>query len=216
MDRAARSPFRSKKGARRGPRARQCASAALAHWPQLDSNRMGAHTAMCAGGVLVLLSMSLLLSLLTSATEGVEMFMRLGGCVSFWFPIRIKCCGVRGHVTVDQSCEILAILLFLDHGINFRELTYGRIEMMTSLYPAWAHTYQTMCIQQGTLPTGSFQVTQTQQKFSEIAHLPNCYQNDWKLTAQTWPAREFLQSPLTILSEFCVDQSSVILAIGIF
>ena len=24
--------------------------AALAHWPLLDSNRMGAHTAMCAGG----------------------------------------------------------------------------------------------------------------------------------------------------------------------
>ena len=38
----------SKKGARRGPRARQCASAALAHWPPLDSNRMGAHTAICA------------------------------------------------------------------------------------------------------------------------------------------------------------------------
>ena len=27
--------------------------AALARWPLLDSNRMGAHTAMCAGGVLV-------------------------------------------------------------------------------------------------------------------------------------------------------------------
>ena len=96
MDPAARSPFH-KKGARRGPRARQCASAAphgnlpcgaaLAHWPLLDSNRMGAHTAMCAGRVLVLLSRLLLLSLLTSATEGVDMFMRLGVCVSVWLPI---------------------------------------------------------------------------------------------------------------------------------
>ena len=63
--------------------------AALVHWPQLDSNRMGAHTAMCAGGVLVLLSILLLLLLLTPATEGVEMFMRLGVCVSFWLPRNI-------------------------------------------------------------------------------------------------------------------------------
>ena len=53
----------------------------------LDSNRMGAHTAMCAGGVLAQLSILLLFFLLTSATEGVEMFMRLGSCVSFWLPI---------------------------------------------------------------------------------------------------------------------------------
>ena len=37
---------------------------------------------MCAGEVLVLLSL-----LLASATEGVEMFVRLGGCVSFWLLI---------------------------------------------------------------------------------------------------------------------------------
>ena len=84
------------KKARRGPRARQCASAAphgnlpcgaaLVHWPLLDSNRMGAHTAMCAGRVPVLLSILLPLLPLTSATEGVEMFMRLGVCVSFWLP----------------------------------------------------------------------------------------------------------------------------------
>ena len=59
---------------------------ALAHWPLLDSNRMGAYTAMFAGRVLVLLSISLLLLLLTPATEGVELFMRLGVCVSFWLP----------------------------------------------------------------------------------------------------------------------------------
>ena len=92
MDRAARSPFHPKKREHVGVRARQCASAAphgnlpcdaaLAHWPLLDSIRMGAHTAMCAGRVLVLLS----ILLLTSATEGVEMFVRLGVCVSFWLP----------------------------------------------------------------------------------------------------------------------------------
>ena len=64
-----------------GPRARQCASAAppgnlpcgavLAHWPLLDSNRMGAHTAMCAGGVLVLLSILLLF---------ITTYISLGGC----------------------------------------------------------------------------------------------------------------------------------------
>ena len=60
--------------------------AALAHWPLLDSNRMGAHTAMFAGGVLVLLSILLLILLLTPATEGVEMFIRLCVCVPFWLP----------------------------------------------------------------------------------------------------------------------------------
>ena len=60
--------------------------AALAHWPLLDSNRMGAHTAMCAGEILVLLSISLPLLQLTPATEGVELFVRLGVCVSFWLP----------------------------------------------------------------------------------------------------------------------------------
>ena len=80
MDRAARSPFHQKK------KGLPC-GAALAHWPLLDSNRVGAHTTMCAGGVLVLLSIFLLLLLLTSAPEGVEMFMRLGGCVSFWLPM---------------------------------------------------------------------------------------------------------------------------------
>ena len=57
----------------------RCAARQLAvrrtHWPLLDSNRMGAQTTMCAGEVLVLLSILSLLSLLTSATEGVEMFM---------------------------------------------------------------------------------------------------------------------------------------------
>ena len=31
-------------------------------------------------------------------------------------------------------------------GLNFKELLDGRIKMMTALCPAWAHTYQTMCL----------------------------------------------------------------------
>ena len=97
MDRAARSPFHKKRGTSGSTRApmprgvcdglRLPCGAALAHWPLLESNRMGAHTAMCAGGVLVLLSISLLLLLLTPATEDVELFMRLCVCVSLWLPI---------------------------------------------------------------------------------------------------------------------------------
>ena len=32
-------------------------------------------------------------------------------------------------------------------GLNFKELMYGRVKMMTALCPAWAHTYQTMCLE---------------------------------------------------------------------
>ena len=59
---------------------------APAHWPPIDSNRLGAHTAMCAGGVLVLLAILLLSLLFTSATEGVKMFMRLGVVCVFSAP----------------------------------------------------------------------------------------------------------------------------------
>ena len=62
----------------RGDGLRLPCGAGLAHWPLLVSNRMGAHTAMCAGRVLVLLSILILLLLLTPPTEDVEMFMRLG------------------------------------------------------------------------------------------------------------------------------------------
>ena len=64
MDGADCSLVHQKKGARRGPHApmhrgvcdglRLPCGAALAHLPLLDSNRVGAHTAMCAGRVLVL------------------------------------------------------------------------------------------------------------------------------------------------------------------
>ena len=30
--------------------------------------------------------------------------------------------------------------------LNFKQITYGRIKMMTALCPAWAHTFQTMCL----------------------------------------------------------------------
>ena len=30
--------------------------------------------------------------------------------------------------------------------LDFKELMYGRIKMMTALCPTWAHTYQTMCL----------------------------------------------------------------------
>ena len=31
-------------------------------------------------------------------------------------------------------------------GLRIRELTHGRIKMMTALCPAWSHTFQTMCL----------------------------------------------------------------------
>ena len=70
-----------KKGGHVGVRARQCASAvphgnlrcgaALAHWPLLDSNCMGAHTAMCAGG-----STSTTFNIITIITT----YISHGGC----------------------------------------------------------------------------------------------------------------------------------------
>ena len=30
--------------------------------------------------------------------------------------------------------------------LKFKELMYGRIKMMSALCPAWAHTYQTICL----------------------------------------------------------------------
>ena len=63
---------------------------------------MGAHTAMCAGKVQVLLSISLLLLLLTPATEGVELFMRLGVCASFWLTNVCGWKGVRPGVRLES------------------------------------------------------------------------------------------------------------------
>ena len=67
------------------------------------------------------------------------------------------------------------------HGLNFRELMYGRIKMMTALCPAWAHTYQTMCLgfSPERLRQEAFRFTQTQEKVSCVAQLPNYYQDDW-------------------------------------
>ena len=97
-------------GARRGP-ARASAprgvcdglrlpcGGALAHWPLLDSNRMGAHTAMCAGKVLVLLSILLLLFLFTSATDGLEMFSASVGLCVFSAPYAQACSGSSSSCT---------------------------------------------------------------------------------------------------------------------
>ena len=65
-------------------------------------------------------------------------------------------------VRSDRLCILVAGLLdafvtalnlrrtHQETGLNFKELMYGRIKMMTALCPAWAHTYQTMCL--GFLP----------------------------------------------------------------
>ena len=112
-----------------------------------------------------------------------------------------------------------------DHGLNFRELMCGRIEMMSFRR---GPTLSRRCTQ-----TGSFQVTQTQpkcfRKCTPAEQVPELLELilqaggsslmegvSGKLTAQTWPAGEFLPSRLTILSEFFVDQSSVIRAIRHF
>ena len=65
-----------------------------------------------------------------------------------------------------------------DHGLNFRALMYGRIQMMTAPFPAWAHTFQTMCLEFNPeqVRQEAFQVTQIQGKVSYVAQLPNSYQ----------------------------------------
>ena len=84
-------------GARRGLRApmprgvcdglRLPCGAALAHWPLLDSNRTGAHTAMCAGGAPVLFSILLLLLLIYISHGGCRnVYPSEGVCVSFQLP----------------------------------------------------------------------------------------------------------------------------------
>ena len=50
-------------------------------------------------------------------------------------------------VRSDRLCILVAGLRTnRGAGLHFRELMYGRIKMMTALCPAWAHTYQTMCL----------------------------------------------------------------------
>ena len=91
----------------------------------------------------------------------------------------------------DRCCILVSGLLYAfvtafhlrrthqGHSLNFRELTYGRIKIMTVLCPAWAHTYQTLrlgfCAEQK--KAGKFQVTQTQEEVFHFALLPNYYQD---------------------------------------
>ena len=61
------------------------------------------------------------------------------------------------------------------HGLKFQELMNGRIKMMTAMWLAWAHTYQTMCLgfSLEQLRQETFQVSQTQEKVSSAAQLQN-------------------------------------------
>ena len=77
------------------------------------------------------------------------------------------------------------------HGFNFRELMYCRIEMMTALCQALAHTYQTRCLgfspeqlrpEAFRLPNirpEAFRLPKAQEKVRTPAQLPNYYQTDW-------------------------------------
>ena len=53
--------------------------------------------------------------------------------------------------------------------------------MMTALFLARAHTYRSMCLEfsREQLRQEAFQVSQTQEKVSYVAQLPNSYQDDW-------------------------------------
>ena len=58
-------------------------------------------------------------------------------------------------------------------GLNFKEFTYGKTKMMTALCPAWAHTYQTMCLgfNLEQLKHEAFRLPKTKKQFSM---LPTC------------------------------------------
>ena len=75
-------------------------------------------------------------------------------------------------------------------GLNFKELVYGRIKMMTVLCPAWAHTYQTMCLgflglQPRSAPAFCFSAAQDEKTVLHATYLPYHYQNDWYRVS--WP-----------------------------
>ena len=57
---------------------------------------------------------------------------------------------------------------------------FGRVKMMTALCPAWAHTYQTMClglIRNNSLPEAFW--LPEMKKNVHVAHLPDYNQDDW-------------------------------------
>ena len=70
-------------------------------------------------------------------------------------------------------------------GLNFRELMYGRIKMMTALCPAWAHTYQTMCFRfhPEQLRPDAFQLPMPKNN-CHATYLPDYYQIDWHLVSR--------------------------------
>ena len=67
------------------------------------------------------------------------------------------------------------------HGLNFNELMHGRIQMMTALCLALAHTYQTMSrgLSLEQLKKEAFRLPKAQEKVPYAAQLPNYYQTDW-------------------------------------
>ena len=64
-------------------------------------------------------------------------------------------------------------------GLTFEELMYGRIKMMTALCPAWAHTYQTMCLvfHPEQLRPEAFRLPK--QKKRHATYWPDDHQTDW-------------------------------------
>ena len=88
-------------------------------------------------------------------------------------------------VRSDRLCILVAGLLdafvtafnlrrtYWGPGLNFKEFTCGKTKMMTALCPAWAHTYQTMCLgfNLEQLEHEAFRLPKTKKQFSM---LPTC------------------------------------------
>ena len=64
------------------------------------------------------------------------------------FKIAVRSDWLCIHVAVLHDAFVTAYTLQTNRGpgLNFKELMYGVIKMMTALCPAWAHTYQTMSL----------------------------------------------------------------------
>ena len=67
-------------------------------------------------------------------------------------------------------------------GLLFHELMCGRIKMMTALCPAWAHTYQTMCLvfHPGQLRPEAFRLAKPKKQIYNVTYLLDHTQTDWK------------------------------------
>ena len=63
-------------------------------------------------------------------------------------------------------------------GLNFEELTYGRIKMMTALCPTWP-TMMCLGFRPQQLRLEAFRLPKPKLVFFYVAYLPNYHQNDW-------------------------------------